>query len=107
MESVWDSVKPAEASSAAMLTIIPAIAQEITIHRRITTDQFPRGKTVKSAGEQSNVSRAWIFRHYGLFLFWGLWYDLKVMAGMIIAVSSELEECENVNVPETEEYLTA
>ena len=43
----------------------------------------------------------------GVFLFWGLWYDLKVMAGMIIAVSSELEECENVNVPETEEYLTA
>ena len=36
-----------------------------------------------------------------------IWYDQKGMVGMIIAVSSEAEECENVNVPETEEYLTA
>ena len=42
-----------------------------------------------------------------VFLLWKIWYDQKGMVGMIIAVSSEAEECENVNVPETEEYLTA
>ena len=54
-----------------------------------------------------NGRRAWRSGLCALFCNWEMWYDYRVMGGQAITASSEMGEREDVNVPETEEYLRA